>query len=584
MARKQKTRQTPVKASEEVTATKSDQATAASLASGTASIYPKTAFQYIKNLHVQRGLQLVIVAAISSTVSQANLAPVYGSIPSSIYHRYGTIASIFLAFAIRRRLPPIVLRLVPTWAFWIPSIQFVLMTLSAQMGCTLGPLVTELLTYYPLLVLSFYVALDMFHHIQDPESGASEIADATPACVLFAIHSVVQRISRDWFARWVGTNILFTRMGMQIGAGLLYCMILPHSLFWPAFPSVVLTFLGNPHTPLARTTEIVNNTLSLDQFTLVDRRESISGYLSVLDSEKEGFRVMRCDHSLLGGEWLNPPAPNQGDPPRLVAEPIYAVFTMLEAIRLVDPAPASPLDQLKALNIGLGIGTAPAAMIQHGIKTTILELDPVVHEFAVKYFNLPHNHSYAHGDAAEWVDRFKGPRAGDFDYIIHDVFTGGAEPVPLFTSEFLSGLQQLLKDDGVIAINYAGDLGTPSASLVYRTIASIFGSCRIFREEPTPSKDESNDGDFTNMVFFCRKSGREPVKFRKAIEADFLGSGLRKAYMVPKHEIQASEFQTEGDILTKKNTALLEKYQTKSAVGHWKVMRTVLPDGVWENW
>lgn len=584
MARKQKVRQTPSKPSDVPKAVAAPPAEVEALQPLQTPGYPKTALQYVKNINVQRGLQLVVVAAISSTVSQANLAPVYGAIPSSVYHRYGSIAAIFVAFAIRRRLPPVFLRLLPTWAFWVPSIQFVLMTFSTVLGCTIGPLVTELFTYYPLLVLSFYVAIELFHDIQDPQGDTSALADATPACVLFAIFSFVQRSSRDWFASWVGSNVLFTRIGMQVLAGLLYCMILPYSLFWPAFPSVVLTFLGNPHTPLLRTTDIVNNTLSMDHYTLIERRESISGYLSVLDSNKEGFRVMRCDHSLLGGEWLNPPAPQPGDPPRLVAEPIYAVFTMLESIRLVDPPPSAPLAEQKALNIGLGIGTAPSALIQHGIQTTILELDPVVHEFAVKYFNLPHNHSYAHGDAAAWVDKYKEGRSGQFDYIIHDVFTGGAEPVPLFTKEFLSGLHMLLKADGVIAINYAGDLGTPSASLVYRTIASVFGSCRVFREEPAPNKDKDNEGDFTNMVFFCRKPATEAVKFRKPVEADFLGSGLRKAYMFPQHEIKASEFKADGDILTINNAGLLEKYQTKSAVGHWKVMRTVLPDGVWENW
>lgn len=39
-----------------------------------------------------------------------------------------------------------------------------------------------------------------------------------------------------------------------------------------------------------------------------------------------------------------------------------------------------------------------------------------------------------------------------YNYIIHDVFTGGAEPVALFTQEFLQGLSLLLKTDGVIAI------------------------------------------------------------------------------------------------------------------------------------
>jgi hypothetical protein len=35
---------------------------------------------------------------------------------------------------------------------------------------------------------------------------------------------------------------------------------------------------------------------------------------------------------------------------------------------------------------------------------------------------------------------------------VHDVFTGGAEPVDLFTLEFLQSLGRVLKPNGVIAI------------------------------------------------------------------------------------------------------------------------------------
>ena len=102
---------------------------------------------------------------------------------------------------------------------------------------------------------------------------------------------------------------------------------------------------------------------------------------------------------------------------------------------------------------GLGVGTAPSALIAHGVHTTTVEIDPVVHDFATKYFNLPSNHTSIIGDATVFVERVrKAPGHDTYDYIIHDVFTGGAEPVELFTEEFLLGLSDLLSKDGVIAI------------------------------------------------------------------------------------------------------------------------------------
>lgn len=102
----------------------------------------------------------------------------------------------------------------------------------------------------------------------------------------------------------------------------------------------------------------------------------------------------------------------------------------------------------------MGIGTTPSALIAHGINTTIVEIDPVVYDFATRYFNLPSNHTAIIEDANVFVGKteIEGDGRKTYDYIIHDVFTGGAEPVNLFTQEFLKGLSNMLSSNGVIAI------------------------------------------------------------------------------------------------------------------------------------
>jgi spermidine synthase len=100
----------------------------------------------------------------------------------------------------------------------------------------------------------------------------------------------------------------------------------------------------------------------------------------------------------------------------------------------------------------MGIGTTPAALVAHGIDTTVVEIDPVVHEFAQKYFQLPKNHTSVIEDAVTYAERQANTSETRYDYIVHDVFTGGAEPIPLFTLEFLQSLHTLLKPGGVIAI------------------------------------------------------------------------------------------------------------------------------------
>lgn len=77
-----------------------------------------------------------------------------------------------------------------------------------------------------------------------------------------------------------------------------------------------------------------------------------------------------------------------------------------------------------------------------------------MHDFASEYFDLPQNHTSVIGDAIKVVgDMHKTKeRRNTYDYIIHDVFTGGAEPINLFTREFIMGLSDLLRPDGIIAI------------------------------------------------------------------------------------------------------------------------------------
>lgn len=105
------------------------------------------------------------------------------------------------------------------------------------------------------------------------------------------------------------------------------------------------------------------------------------------------------------------------------------------------------------MSSGLGIGTTPAALVVHGINTTVVEIDPVVHQLATKYFNFPNEATTVIEDAAVFVQRKRNATpVSRYDFIVHDVFTGGVEPAELFTLGFMQGLSDLLKNDGAIAI------------------------------------------------------------------------------------------------------------------------------------
>lgn len=82
-----------------------------------------------------------------------------------------------------------------------------------------------------------------------------------------------------------------------------------------------------------------------------------------------------------------------------------------------------------------------------------MELDPAVYQYAQKYFGLSSNHTAYIEDAVRFVKRQsqKGT-ARKYDFIVHDVFTGGAVPASLFTLQMFQGLWNIMADDGVIAV------------------------------------------------------------------------------------------------------------------------------------
>ncbi|EEU40485.1 uncharacterized protein NECHADRAFT_32447 [Fusarium vanettenii 77-13-4] len=518
---------------------------------------------------------------VASSVSQLNLSPVYGSIPSAVTHAPVIMAGCFVGWAgnlfLRNVLPLPTAQLLPIVALNVPAIQYLAGGFSDRLGCWWGPLVTEALTLFPLAVFSAACVADQLEDA-DLSILPKFVADAAPGIGSWGLFRLAERIANEKLQGLIGSAFWFTRVGLELVLAGIYAVFSPSKYLVLAIPALLHTAVLNTHVMTPMATASLNSTLAAQNWTLLERKESLTGYISILENLGQGFRVMRCDHSLLGGEWVR----IQG---QKVSEPIYGVFVMLEAVRLIQRETPLPDAEAKALVVGLGIGTTPSALVSHGIDTTVVEIDPVVHEFAQKYFNMRQNNPPAIADAVSYTANLVN-QSKSYDYIVHDVFTGGAEPVDLFTLEFLQGLGALLKPDGVIAINYAGDFGLPAPQLIYRTIKQIFPSCRIFRESPREEANVERWGsDFTNMVIFCRKTPGD-ITFRRPVPSDFLRSRARQAFLAPQHEVREQEFldSEDTDVLAKNRTGKVTKWHQKSAAGHWKIMRSVLPSKIWEQW
>ncbi|KAH6644075.1 S-adenosyl-L-methionine-dependent methyltransferase [Boeremia exigua] len=558
--------------------------------------------------NVTRALALILIAGVASPVSQLNLSPVFGSIPASLHHQQAMTLTALGGLGVRRLLKGYLSVDVSAWvtvlAYWIPLIQCYLFPHSTQLGIDYGPLIVESLTYFPLLFLSMYAVSDLLDTVDFSRWDLpSALGDAILPMSSYIGVSFIARIFGGLLPTVIGQHVYLTRVGFQMLLASASAFITPSKLLFLAFPAILHTLWINPHNPADQAFQSANSTLvATHNYTILARQESLTGYVSVVENYADNaFRLMRCDHSLLGGEWLvTPESYKKGQRQK---ESIFAVFVLLEAVRLVENPELEPIGSIpraldvkptpesekSALVIGLGIGTAPNALIKHGLNTTIVELDPVVHKYATEFFGLSPEHTAVISDAVRYVADTSVSAPKSYDYIIHDVFTGGAEPVYLFTTEFMQGLHALLKDDGVVAINYAGDLTLGSTKLVLNTIHAVFPACRLFRDTAAPDDHKEGDSDFINMVIFCVKNdlgmGKKAIGFRKATQKDFLGSLARRNFLQPREELEVKYEYTEGaEVMGRADVAELEAYHEEGAVSHWKIMRSVLPAGVWEMW
>ena len=92
-----------------------------------------------------------------------------------------------------------------------------------------------------------------------------------------------------------------------------------------------------------------------------------------------------------------------------------------------------------------------------------------------------------------------------YDFIIHDCFTGGAEPIHLLSVEMLRELRTRLTDGGLLALNFVGfsrGPGSEAVASVSRTLAEVFPQQRVFVTAP--------DSEFTDFVFLA---SAQPIEF-----------------------------------------------------------------------
>lgn len=273
------------------------------------------------------------------------------------------------------------------------------------------------------------------------------------------------------------------------------------------------------------------------QFEVLERAQSPYSLVEVIDDNQRAVRLLRADHSIIGGHFQR------------TKEPCFAFVSILETVASLRPSPKS------ALVIGLGAGTVPRALEARGLVTDTVEIDPAVAAAARAHFDFVPNGKVFVEDARTLVQRIHRK----YDVIVHDTFTGGTTPEHLLTVEFIARLHDRLTPHGVLALNFPGHVVGPdsaAAQAVERTLRASFPIVHIFPDEAPTQAD-----DATNLIFFAADD-----------ELDFSRTPFA-AWEVLQHV-------PNGPVIIDERNPL-GRMQLESAAEHFRAMGALLPASVW---
>lgn len=267
---------------------------------------------------------------------------------------------------------------------------------------------------------------------------------------------------------------------------------------------------------------------------VLSERESLYGYVRVIDQESKNLRFLTSDASMIGAANITDGAN------RLTYQDIVALI------------PAIKPSIKKALLIGQGAGhMAMTLRDKYGIVVDTLEIDPAVAEAASNYFGFKPSGKAVIGDARYEIRHL----TGQYDLIIHDCFTGGSEPSHLLTIETLQQLKGLLAPDGMLALNFVafgegeGQRGLASVS---KTLNKVFANQSLYISEPGEA--------FNDFIFLA---GNQPL--------DFTASKLSAEQTAWLNQRQFTINAEEGLILTD-NLNPLEHLQIRKSEHYREVL------------
>ena len=304
---------------------------------------------------------LVFILSLVSYVSQIILHPVYGSVGTHLHH-YNVILTISTATSLLtffgfdgRRLQSQTWKAIALILISAPLILPTLFRFSGRCGPVWGPILTQAVMTWPCV---FFTSHDISRRALDaigrPKfrsfSLQALLALSTGVPLIITLNISEQFLGR-YFQPFIG--VLWSRFSIFVYLGIFALFVdnLPINrskftnlvLVIAAVIPIALFVFSRPHVITGVNSGLLARLPS--EYTYLDRWESITGMITVVENSQHGYRVLKCDHSILGGLWTGIKRKELSDRgvvgPELEkrsvdeAESVYSAFIVQEAVRLV---------------------------------------------------------------------------------------------------------------------------------------------------------------------------------------------------------------------------------------------------------
>ncbi|MBI1383082.1 MAG: hypothetical protein GC161_18595 [Planctomycetaceae bacterium] len=160
-----------------------------------------------------------------------------------------------------------------------------------------------------------------------------------------------------------------------------------------------------------------------------------------------------------------------------------------------------------ALVIGLGGGVTPRALARQGIRTDVVEIDPVVVDVARTWFGFESLGEVHVADGRTFLRR----STNRYDLIFLDAASGDSHPFHLFTVEAYEDCLSRLTDGGLLSINLVGSATDPRGrtlvASVLRTLGAVFQHAAVLQTDTRAARGAPCE----NLLFLASNS---PLEYR----------------------------------------------------------------------